>query len=285
MKKLLPILFPVLLCTASAGVIVYDGFDYTGLQSLIGLSGGEGWNGAWQGTGTAPTVLAGNTFATGAFPAGAVTPTGRSVNKAGAIGPFSRPVSDLSAVLASGDDIWFQLLLNPRAQLKTGESLNLGFYDSTGTQLSGFGFSLVGEGVTGTASLHAYLGGGLSTASIPIAVGSVAAQDNHLLVGKLSAGATTGEFRFDVWLNPDLSQGYDLLTQSAIFATGTLASSPDLFGINSPLQINGSAEPFNLDEIVLKTIDSSAIPEPSSAAVLAGGVTLLLALHRRSRHP
>ncbi len=275
-----------LVIPAQASLLTIESFDYTAGANISGQSGGSGWrspsNPTWTTNGTTGTVAS----------------PGLQYTDANA---------DYSAFLAVGNTASLSNERNIRfLDIDTG-----GVYDNAG--LRGAGNYIGGTGVDGdlwgsfmfTASDYsasgAYTlfnlfttagGDGLAirqssagsnfqltnaTATVigtgSIALGSLSTTAPNLIVYKYGFDSAANSDTFEVWLNPETAgDAADITLSGANLALNNIEIREVLGNVA-----------LSLDEIRLGTefTDVVPIPEPTSAALVLGGLSLL-ALRRRT---
>lgn len=271
---------PLLLPTSSRAVLLaYEGWDYsTGTNNAVGLNGGSGWNGAWQGVANNADVVSGSLLPTG-NPAN-LTTTGNSVLLP--TGTFHRVgrnldvadsgVFDTAGFINSSGDIGADgttLFVSFSLQVAATDSFfEFEFHrDNLGDPGRKAG---VGDDASGTnLNLRTPSNGKANSfATRTTAVEFIVVQFDFL----------SGDDQMSVYYNPTLGTAPGS-TSLTLTSTGDLS-----FDGISLAGANGEA----FDEIRFGTTfadvtpSGSAVPEPSTYAALLGALSLLgVVIHRR----
>ena len=268
-----------------AAIIASDDFEsYTvGTRNLIGQpAGGFGFAGNWQATqGSLPPYG----YSMDVFNDGTIGTNGSGIGNAQSYAAFSSSIPIASRVFMKYD-----FIIN-------GDN---GIYDSTRIDLMGS----TNWGLGSRVSLGAYTASGVSQFIIGVrddfGSGDVDLATPTQLTGAVSGVTTIGisgkqvligmlDKQFNqiaIWVNPDSNDFYDPSTgQSSADGVSawsfTEADLPELYGIGA-IQIKDTKIGF--DNFVLATEFSdfvSAVPEPSSTALLAlGGLAVMMRRRR-----
>jgi hypothetical protein len=257
--------------TASAALLVYDGFDYTAGQNLntAGLNGGTGWDGAWENQAGSATHFWETTSGTLAYEnsgnVGSLVTSGGYTSSAGDSNRAAkRFFSDAQFDTTNNSDVWFSMLL---AKDPAANAFQINLF-SSGSQVLQF-----------DVADNIILGGN-----------NLADNDSGRTL------PTNGEAAFVVanfdlvneeaqwWINPEAGAtsptGADY--SSSVLSFTSAISDLDEIRIFSRPGTNTTNESF-YDEIRMGTTyaDVTPIPEPSAAALLLGGLASVLLLRRR----
>jgi hypothetical protein len=273
------VLFPY---SVSAALVAHDGFQYdtSGGSALSGKGGaGDGWSGAWTGSGT---IVADDMAYTG----GALSVQGgnQSLKINGTSqGYFARQFQPITGV----SEVYFSFLF--KSEVGAGADY-LNFWlsedndraNSAGigdvTASNRFGVRVFGDDTVINNSVQ-------STASYTFGAGDV-----YLLVGRIStdgvSGAAADVFdQIELWVNPtSTSLGGALLTSDV----STLLTTSVGFSFFS-LQTSsvGGTDDYRIDEFRVGTDATSvltSVPEPSTYAMILGGIVLFCGVRRRHVH-
>ncbi len=233
--------------------VAYDGFSYSA-GSLSGNNGGTGWTSAWINDYTSGASFA--VITNGLSYSGLTTSGGSIVWGSGGNG-ISEDSRDLP-LLDSG--IVYVQFLGQFGSSSGGGTPNLRLLDS-GSVTGGFG----GNGGTYGADVS-ILNTSLNPASDGSSSSSASLSSLNLIVGRIDYEDNTTT----LWVDPNLSTfNYQSPpTPDATYAD--LAPAFDEIAFYS-------RDPASVDEI---TIMAEPAPEPSSAALLAAGIGLLVSVHR-----
>jgi hypothetical protein len=255
--------------TALASLIVYEGFDYTLNSALNGQNGGTGWDGAWESGGGSLTVGEGLTAPAG-FPAGIGGSWQNDSSGEMSGGNPSRVYRDAgSDFMGENASIWYSVLVNTSEEV----SSDLRFYALAADIDRGAGFFIDRDGDDNRIRARAY-----NSQS----AGLVLQDGVNLVLGRLDFGgepdAFTRSVQSTIWLNPDLSAGLDGLGPgvSSNVESRNKGAGTGGFGYVETwtgIYIRGGTDfEGNVDEIRIATDFATAIPEPSTLALI--GITL-----------
>ncbi len=263
--------------TASASMVAYDGFEYN-ISGGAGLAGkgsaGDGWDTTWSGSGT--IVEDNMTYSAGTI---AVNGGSQSLRINGnAEVYFSRQFETIGT---AGEDIYFSFLFK-EVTGGTDDFLNFWIsHDADRSNSAGIGVLTTSYRRFG-ARIHENGTTSTGTQTGP----NYVAGDTYLLVGRISrdgtAGATPTIFdRVDLWVNPESSTlgAADITINYSSLVEDSVGMS--FFGLHTTNVAGGD---IRIDELRIGTSAAgvlSTIPEPSSYAVIFGGVALLCGLRRR----
>ena len=196
---------------ARAGLIIYDGFNYTAGTDMNTDNGGTGWSAAWvpTGTGTVHTNSApGLTYADLVVTGGAVYVQGRN----NGAGNLAAPRTFNNVSITSGD-IWFSFLTKPTVVLGS-RFFDIALY-SGGTANANQVLLVQANGPGNTTAPNNWMLqnlGNNSGTSIPVAFNAVT-----FVVVQITSGGTVG----NLWINP---------SQSAIDSGSLTTADPSFAG-------------------------------------------------------
>jgi hypothetical protein len=175
---------------ASAALIAYEGFDYTGNGTISALSGGIGWTEAFTLEGTTTVAADGLTF-TG------LPSTGKAAQRNGG-STLTANGRNWAASLTDGT-YWYSFLMKPTATATASGRGTFGLVQAASSNQNGFGIRFDFSGTAGanatltfSAQTPAQAGGGVK--SFATGFGST-----YLVVGKVTV-ATAGTTKNDVWI-------------------------------------------------------------------------------------
>ena len=247
---------------ASASLIATDDFNYS-LGSLNGANGGSGWAGAWTATSGATIV---------------------------------DPALDLSgnralSVTANNDNLaWRTLASSYSGDVYVSMLMQVGSGTVTSNDFVSLWFDTVTSGahttrpqigikadINGTNDIFARSAGS-SGAFAPDS--NVLTGQTFLVVGKLSKVSSTTYNQFDLWFNPSAS---DLANPDASFSGNSGLTALTTLGLRSANLDGGDS--VLIDNLRLGSAwnDVSAVPEPSSLALSALGMCVLMCYRRRRK--
>lgn len=238
--------------SAQATLIAYDGF-----------------NGAATGFGT--NFAAGN--ATG-LTFGSLTTSGADANEALTVASGANSVAELSSA-ASGTSVWLSWVYNPaNANQFGGLRISSGTDPVNNAQLW-FGTRDAGSGLLYISSR------GTSTGNQAFSTGqTLSFGTSYFMVAKIDSVSKT----LDFWLNPTPGAGNPGTALLSLAGTQLPTAS---IAIQSIALLGGNTGGATFDEVRVGTtwadVSPTVIPEPSSAAALAGAALLGFAAMRRRR--
>jgi len=261
--------------SSQAALLFYDGFNYAAGSINGTQNGGIGGLTAWvEGEGTVtndPTIVSSGLTAPG------LSTIGGALSDTTSSSLGARRTFDNTGLGADGTSVWFSALYNHtsagsdfRLKLFADSSISLGTSGYATAANSGIGFNFTGG--TGLRVENQNVQIGTATA---LAVNTV-----HLVVGRIDFSDTSNADRVLLWVNPTISLTAPLDAAAAQNVTG--------FNLQATLGNAvaarwGGAGTGIIDEIRLGNTfgDVVAIPEPSTYALLLGGLGALVWLRRR----
>lgn len=285
--------------TASAALVVYEGFDYTAGTDFAnganaGLNGGTGFGGSWNGAIPTGGTVNSHEVVSGLTLTG-LTTTGEAAGRDPRNGrsTISRSISAASQTALTGDGstIWFSVLMDPRVD---GVAANAAFENNTrGTFVFG-DVALTDANATAPATLS---GNGIGVAFGGSGGGTVDNTNftNSNIVGvTYSGGAATvgggtgavgdvvsmivGQIDWAAGGSNDTITLYNVLDPTAplpaAFATMTADLNQSTFNVVSVAE--GQMSVFDEIRFGMTAEDVGVVPEPSSLSLLAlSGLALL----------
>jgi hypothetical protein len=266
--------------SASATLIAYEGFNYAQANgtSITSLNGGTGWDEAY------PAVEGTIRLADGLSFTGHLASEGKSADRNTGNATMSANGRNWESALASGT-YWYSFIMQPTATASANSRGTFGILQGSATNQNGFGIRFDFTGTAGpgaTLTINANTPVQSPGTNITFASGWGV---NYLVIGRLTVN-TAANTTNDVWA---FQNGATLPTSvgglGAVMSTSTASST----GVNPAMygRAFGNSTPTLFDEIRIGTTFAdvaSAIPEPSSAAALAGlGALGLIATSRRRR--
>ncbi len=282
-RSLIGVIAGLALCqAASAALVVYEDFEYD-ISGGAGLSGkgsaADGWGGAWSGSGTIVAEETAMFYTAGDI---AINGGGQSVKINGTSQAyFTRQFDAITGVT----EVYFSFLIKSEAgagadYLNFWLSHDADRANSAGigdvTASNRFGVRIFGDDTGVNNSVQ-----GSTTYAFD---GSV-----NLLVGRISTAGSSGTDddifdQIDLWVNPSSTTlgAADLTSDISLELSTSVGLS--YFGLQTSNV--GSGDDYRIDELRIGTSAAgvlSTIPEPSTSALLFGGLTLLAAFGRRTR--
>ena len=251
-----------------------------GVTNLRYDNSGSGVAGVWDGTGTENFVAGDLTYTKGGY---AVAQTGvDSIKLQGNYNGRRQNYRSLNAPMEG--EIWLSFLAqNSSTNARAGLSLNAtNNADPAPTTPSGsIGHSIV---LSGTA-LQFLMGNDATTQTTLATAGTLALNQTHLIVGRLSAGA--GNDTLSLWADPvDLKNlGAPLITITNQDLLANLTSIGLLTYNTSATNAGGYLDAIRLASDTDAYSEVTGVPEPTAAALLAAAAGLLARRPRRNRNP
>jgi hypothetical protein len=278
-KVILVALVAMLASSASAALLLYEGFDYAGPDPapkdmynddslcVPSHNGGTGFTGAWVKTGAG-----GGGLTTGSLSYGALLTTGNSSVQGGNIigDDEGRTFTSATFNTNEGTKYWVSYLVNLEISPTNGP---------TGSWL---GVKFNGQGLWFGLNYNTRNWGMEHPQGLNSAVAATAG--THLLVGSVEYTGTNS-IKY-LWIDPSVStlNGADLQTSDAILTTSLGTAAKDTFAGLMNMGTNGGSLNSQIDEIRVGTsyADVTPIPEPASILLLVSGILGAYKLRRRS---
>ncbi len=264
--------------SVQAAPLAYDTFeDYTAATNIHGQTGGSGWNGAWTvqaiGSGSTGTATVSATEITYNY-GGATLGGGQSLLLSNTSNGTQRNV--FASTNTGGSDYYVSFIFRFSGTVFAGVQALDGDPDIANDSIGM---------VNATGSVGARVDSGTSSS----ANGLVVENTTYFMVVQYTGWTGTNYSTVNLWINPNTGAQ----SGSSISATYT-----------DPTPLDGGGSAGFLGFYVRTTIDSvpaesmliddlrvgtdwasvTAIPEPGTASLSAGGVVALLALCTRRRH-
>jgi hypothetical protein len=244
---------------ANATLIASETFNYSAGSSLAGQNGGTGWAGAWS-------AANGGSFGNLTVGAASLNYSGlTSSREATGLGADARNLTGLSNTF--GTTVWISLVASLNAG--NGGFPNLRLRYNNDTQLAG------GIGGNGGISDWSLLDSNLSTASsTPAQTGVALNGATAYVIEKIDyANGTTS-----MWVDPNLATFDGTQTPSSAAAFAPAFDTIELFG-RAGDKFGSIAIGTTLSDVA--PVTAAPVPEPSTIAILSGGIALL-AYRRRN---
>jgi hypothetical protein len=272
--------------TAQAAVLVSETFDYTA-GALAGQNGGTGFTGAWTINNSAANVTS-DSFA-GSVPTGYSLATASNSATLAPSGTASVGVNRafttaIDTNVASTYFVSYQFARFDANNTASGEQFRLQFRNGTTEQ---FGLGLSSTELIEVTNGTAFTGVTTAGSAFPIGSADFATAPKYLLVAKITLGAGPGADSVSASIFSSADSVSVEPTSWQITRTGSITAST-LTGITFSASANTTASAGNIavDNLYLGETFAdvtSAIPEPSSFAALAGVALLGFAASRRRR--
>ncbi len=267
---------------AHAGLISYDGFDYSS-TALNGQNGGTGWNGGWFNTASTDNVLSNDGVSLSypvPFEAPLTTPVsiGSHVKTGGVGANSSRLLSQTIPLNVDGTTAFVSALIRknrPNGEVNN-DNILLEFADSAGNRRWGMGI----EGTTDKPWLNA------NGSTTPSGGPAVTVGDTYFLVAKIVSSAVGMDTAYLKVFGTGYSSLVPFDEPTTWDATQTQTTGAILDRIRLRIDAgNTSALPGEVDDIRIGTTwgDVVGVPEPSTMALLCAGGFVAIALRKRDK--
>ncbi|MEX2607661.1 MAG: PEP-CTERM sorting domain-containing protein [Kiritimatiellia bacterium] len=261
----------LLMQTASAALLAYDGFDEYADGTLASNNGGSGWTSSWDSnTVTADVQSGGLSYSNGSISINggskAITVFGSNTNNEQAILRSFTPTT-------SNGNLYFSYLV----QSNTSDVDDFYRMLLTATESRNEAGGGIGDVQTGAAEFGARVG---KTGPDASTGDTYATGTTYFLVGKLSSQGGTAYDQLEMWINPSSStEGAADLSVSSNTGETDMVN----WGMRS-VNVNNSGDKVFDEFRVGTTYNAVTIPEPGTFALMAGAlVVLALTEHRRRR--
>lgn len=276
----------VLALPAQATLLTVESFDYTAGANINGQSGGSGWrspsNPTWTTGGTTGTVAAPGLQYTDAnanyngFLASGNTASLSGERNLRFLDIDSGGVYDNAGLRGAGNyiggagvdgDLWGSFMFTASDYSASGAYTLFNLFTTAGGDGLAIRQSSAGSSFVLTNSTASVIGTG------SISLGSLSTTDPNLIVYKYGFDSAANSDTFEVWLNPESAgDTADITLTGANLALNNIEIREVLGNVA-----------LSLDEIRLGTEFTSVvpIPEPTSAALMLGGIGLLAFRRRR----
>jgi hypothetical protein len=262
------------LSQAKAQLIAHEGFDYTDPvgTSVAGLNGGTGWTEAYPTPSGAITLDAGLSFP-GATSIGQSMEYAKNAN-------LSADGRNWSATVAD-DTYWYSMLVNPQILDESGTLRyargTFSIIQRTGDSQNGFGFRL--DNNAGSPRFRAHTQTQAAGANIDFANGY---GETFFVLGRITVGVSVTNTTSDLWV---YKVGDTLPTSEPLSPMSSMTQSSGSLNAAISGRAFSDSGPIGYDEIYIGTTFESVlpyvVPEPSSGALLLGGLAMLLRFQRR----
>lgn len=257
--------------SASAALIIYDGFDYS-TGTLAGDNGGSGWTSPWTQSGTS-TVLS---VVSPGLSYNQLQVTGNAISDTTTSSQIAYRSFDTTGLMADGNSVWFSLLYSVSAG---GDSM----------------VKFFANGMHPTANYQTGVGIRISnTQGIATDFGVVAfsyksfahGANANMVAGRLTFSDQLNQDRITLWVNPNLGEGTpadgaafsDVLGQvSEVWPEGQAA-------IGNEVVIRGGGSFIGVfDELRVGTsfADVAPIPEPAVYGLSLAALALFMGLRSK----
>lgn len=274
--------------SANATLITYDGFNYASGTNLHGLSGGTGWQTAWDnqnGTGSAITVASsGLTYSTLITSGNQVTTntydsTGRrlDVSYLGAWDSAGYVSDPFIITQIDQGTVWGSFLARRNAATATWDEPVFSLHRNNTDWFATSASSALQIGWDATGGTWFARQGSTTTNLAGSAIGEVV-----LFAFKLEL-STSGTNNIYVWMNPSGLGGSDLAVSTANASFTGLATSDARFKAFAVYGGGSASNAMTFDEVRFGTTYASVTPIPEPAAALLATVGLFVILLARRR--
>jgi len=255
---------------ARAVLIAYDGFStpgtYTdGTTILTPGNGGSGWTDNWTVSGTPTGQFTGTTSGLTYSNGGALTTTAGAAIDTSTTNTTQMMRHFSSTDYVNGDSIYLSFLVNRSAALST----------------SLLEFRLINKSGDSTRAIFRSSSSSADSWTLADASNNVFGTAGSSVVGNtffavMRVDFLTGNTGVSLWLNPALNTPLG----AANISGGLGSSSFDIGGVRLTAQASATG---TFDEVRVGTTyaDVSPIPEPTTWALLAGSLTVLVVFRRR----
>lgn len=266
---------------ADAALLVYEGFDYSGLSNGASLVGSNGGTGFTAGSSWALADVTNNNPTSGGTPlyyntTGLTTALSTQLAAVGGAARDSVTTANnhsgiertFDAVDITGTgQLWFSFLVQPTA----AGNMYLSLGDGSAS------FNTTGAGIHLNLSTSSGVSARL-TASTGSAVTPFTVNTTYFMVGRFSYAPSGTSDTFDLWINPT--------SDTLGTANSTVSIANATFALNTLVIHSLASATSNFDEFRLGTTqaDVMAVPEPATVAALLGVGVLGVASARRRRH-
>lgn len=262
--------------TSKASLLAYEGFDYTAGNSVVGQSGGTGWNSSWGGNGTTQALVS-STEITYSLNGTTLGGGNSMVFNNNATSPILQ--RDVFASLStSGQDYFLSFIFQTQ-----GAGTNNSTFFSWQAKDDNPQVNVGNIGVVSNAAAGARINTDTTNVSATVT------NDTTYFMVIAFTGWSEANSRYQetkVWLNPEIDD--ENTSDPTIVASQTTANAsdgaPGFLGLwVRATAFDGVDEAVYFDDIRVGTTWSSvtAVPEPGEYAVWLGDLAVLLILGKR----